>query len=61
MNDFFVNRHGFRKLTIVRLEEARTLLEEDRFAGCNYLSGYVAECGRKVCIAKLTKRYDCDK
>lgn len=53
-----MNRHDFQKLAIVRLEDARTLLEQSRFAGCYYLSGYVVECGLKACIAKLTKRYD---
>jgi len=53
-----VNRNDFRKLALIRLEDARILLRHGRFEGCYYLSGYAAECGLKACIAKLTKRYD---
>lgn len=34
------------------------LLQQGRFEGSYYLSGYAVECGLKACVAKLTKRYD---
>lgn len=53
-----MNRNDFRKLAVIRLEDARILLRNGRFEGCYYLSGYAVECGLKACVAKLTKRHD---
>jgi HEPN domain-containing protein len=53
-----VTRYDFQKLGLIRLEEARVLLRDEKYAGCYYLSGYVVECGLKACIARLTRRYD---
>ena len=53
-----MNRNDFRKLAVIRLQDARILLRHRRFEGCFYLSGYAVECGLKACIARLTKRYD---
>ena len=53
-----MNRNDFRKLALIRLEDARILLRNHRFEGCYYLSGYAVECGLKAWIAKLTKRHD---
>lgn len=53
-----MNRNDFRKLAVIRLEDARILLRHGRFEGRFYLSGYAVECGLKACIARLTKRYD---
>ena len=53
-----MNRNDFRKLALIRLDDARILFRQGRFEGCYYLSGYAVECGLKACIAKLTKRYD---
>ena len=53
-----MNRNDFRKLALIRLEDARILLRLGRFEGCYYLSGYAVECGLKACVAKLTRRYD---
>jgi len=52
-----LNRRDFQRLALVRLDEARVLLEAENFEGCYYLSGYVIECALKACIAKLTKRH----
>ncbi|MBM3754601.1 MAG: HEPN domain-containing protein [Acidobacteria bacterium] len=52
-----MNRRDFQRLALVRLDEARVLLEAEKFEGCHYLSGYVIECALKACIAKLTKRH----
>ena len=53
-----MNRYDFRELAAIRIEDAKILLRNGRYASCYYLSGYVVECGLKACIAKLTKRYD---
>jgi len=53
-----MNRNDFRKLALIRLREARTLLRNRHYEGAYYLCGYVIECGLKACIAKKTKRYD---
>ena len=53
-----MNRNDFRKLAVIRLQDARILLRHGRFEGRFYLSGYAVECGLKACIARLTKRYD---
>jgi hypothetical protein len=53
-----MNRSNFIKLAELRLEEAKTLLDAEKFDGAYYLCGYVIECALKACIAKKTKRYD---
>lgn len=52
-----MNRRDFQRLAAVRLDEARVLLEAEKFEGCYYLSGYAIECALKACIARLTKRH----
>lgn len=53
-----MNRRDFQRLAAVRLDEARVLLEAEKFEGCYYLSGYVVECALKACIAKKTRKHD---
>lgn len=53
-----MNRNDFRRLSRVRLREARALLEANCFHGAYYLSGYAVECALKACIAKRTNRHD---
>ena len=53
-----MNRSDFKKLTKIRLQEARTLLKAGRFEGAYYLCGYAVECALKACIAKQTRRHD---
>jgi HEPN domain-containing protein len=53
-----LNRRDFQRLALVRLDEARVLLEAEKFEGSYYLSGYVVECALKACIAKKTQRHD---
>jgi HEPN domain-containing protein len=53
-----LNRTEFQKLTIIRIEEARVLLERGKPDGAYYLAGYAVECALKACIAKLMKRHD---
>ena len=56
--NFIVNRSDFQKLTQIRLEDVRVLLEKGRYSGAYYLAGYVVECGLKACIAKKTRKFD---
>ena len=53
-----MNRRGFRKLAAVRLDDAKALLNANRYDAAYYLGGYAIECALKACVAKLTKRYD---
>ena len=53
-----MNRNDLRELALIRLREARVLLENGNYDGAYYLCGYVVECGLKACIAKQTRRYD---
>jgi len=53
-----MNRDDLRELALIRLEDARVLLENERYEGAYYLCGYVVECGLKACIAKQTEQYD---
>jgi HEPN domain-containing protein len=53
-----MNRGNFQQLAQERSLDAGALLNERRYSGAYYLSGYVVECGLKAAIAKSTKRYD---
>lgn len=53
-----MNRDDLKELALIKLEDARVLLENERYDGAYYLCGYVVECGLKACIAKQTKQYD---
>lgn len=43
---------------MMRLSEARVLIDAGFAQGAYYLAGYAAECGLKACIAKRVRRYD---
>jgi hypothetical protein len=53
-----MNRAELQHLTRIRLREARTLLDNQRYEGAYYLLGYAVECAFKACIARKTRRYD---
>jgi HEPN domain-containing protein len=53
-----MNRDDLKELALIKLEDARVLLENERYDGAYYLCGYVVECGLKACIAKQIKQYD---
>lgn len=50
-----MRRSELKKLTDLRLKDARSLLKGKRYAACYYLAGYAVECAIKVCIAKQFK------
>lgn len=53
-----MNRDDFTRLSILRLEEARTLLKDNLYNGAYYLAGYAVECALKACFAKQTQQFD---
>jgi len=53
-----MNRNDFKKLTNLRVKEAKVLLDNKCYEGAYYLLGYAVECAFKACIAKQTRRYD---
>lgn len=53
-----MNRDDFKEIACIRFEEARVLLDNQRYDGAYYLSGYVIECGLKACIAKRVKEFE---
>jgi HEPN domain-containing protein len=53
-----MNRNDLRELFLIRLKEAKVLLQNKNYDGAYYLCGYAIECGLKACIAKKTKRHD---
>jgi len=53
-----LNRQDLQNLALTRLEEVEVLLNNHKYSGAYYLSGYVIECALKACIAKQTKKFD---
>lgn len=53
-----MNRGEFQELALIRLQDAKTLLDHECYDGAYYLSGYAIECALKACIAKKTKEFD---
>lgn len=51
-------REQLKSIAVMRLHEARVLLNTSNYSGAYYLSGYAIECGLKACIAKETKRFE---
>ena len=47
-----MNRAEYRRVALVRLADARALLQARRYDGAYYLAGYVIECALKACIAR---------
>jgi hypothetical protein len=45
-----------RHLSLVRIEEAKTLLTAKQYSGSYYLAGYSVECAVKACVAKTIRR-----
>ncbi|MEL7665608.1 MAG: HEPN domain-containing protein [Methanosarcina mazei] len=53
-----LNRDTLHDLAEIRLDEAKILLDNEKYDGAYYLSGYVIELALKACIAKQVKQYD---
>jgi len=53
-----MNRDSFKKISRLRVKEARILLKNGCYQGAYYLIGYAVECALKACVAKQVKRYD---
>lgn len=53
-----LNRDGLRRLSDLRAEEARLLLDNGYYTGAYYLAGYAVECVLKACIAKQVREFD---
>lgn len=53
-----MNRADFQQLAVMRVEDAKVLLDYGRYEGSYYLAGYAVECALKACIAKQTKLHD---
>ena len=53
-----LNRNDFKKLTKLRVREAKVLLDNNCFEGAYYLLGYAIECALKACVAKQINRFD---
>lgn len=47
-----MNRGELQELALIRLQDAKVLLDNHCFDGAFYLSGYTIECALKACIAK---------
>ncbi|MFA6916136.1 MAG: hypothetical protein WC222_07045 [Parachlamydiales bacterium] len=55
MNSLELDRDKAKYLSNSRLEEAKILLNENRFSGAYYLAGYSIELGLKSVICKAFK------
>lgn len=53
-----LNRTELKQLTRARIREAKLLLDNGKYSGAYYLSGYSIECAIKACIARRTRRHE---
>ncbi|HZM63529.1 MAG TPA: hypothetical protein VFB59_00160 [Candidatus Saccharimonadales bacterium] len=53
-----LNRAALRKLSDMRISDARVLLKNKQYCGAYYLAGYAVECALKARIAQNTRKYD---
>ncbi len=53
-----MNRADLQRISRLRVDEARVLLDNEYFLGAYYILGYAVECALKACIAKQIKRHD---
>lgn len=53
-----MNRTELQRISRLRVEEAKVLLDNGYFSGAYYILGYSVECALKACIARQIRRYD---
>jgi len=53
-----MHRNDLRRLSRLRIREARLLLHAGSFQGAYYLAGYAVECALKACIARQFQQHD---
>lgn len=53
-----MNRKDLQDLALIRLKEAKALLDKGLYDGAYYLCGYAVECALKACVAKNVRQYD---
>lgn len=53
-----MHRNDLRRLSRLRIREARLLLRAGAFPGAYYLAGYAVECALKACIARQFQQHD---
>src|SRR3990167_8396166 len=53
-----MNRSSLKRLSKLRIKEAKILLNNRCFSGAYYICGYAVECALKACIARKTRRGD---
>jgi HEPN domain-containing protein len=58
MRPMRLNRSDFQKLAEMRIDDAKALLNQGKWAAAYYLAGYAVECGLKACIIATLKKSD---
>jgi HEPN domain-containing protein len=53
-----MNRLDFQRISDIRIDEAKALLDAGHYPGAYYLVGYAIECALKACVAKRVQQYD---
>lgn len=53
-----LDREALQILATTRLDDAKALLSNARYAAAFYLAGYAVECALKACIARQTRRHE---
>lgn len=53
-----MHRNDLRRLSRLRIREARLLLRAGGVQGAHYLAGYAVECALKACIARQFQQHD---
>lgn len=53
-----MHRNDLRRLSHLRISEARLLLRAGAVQGAYYLAGYAVECALKACIARQFQQHD---
>ena len=52
-----MKKNELQKITLIRIEEAKILLQNKFYSGAYYLAGYALECAIKACLSKQISRH----